>query len=261
MNESATISTFNSTPDMCGQCVVLVGGMGTRLGSLVDTTPKPMLDIGGEPFLVHLLRDISRFGFTRFLLLTGYRAEVVGEYFAAHQSILPPGTTVETIVEPQPLGTGGALKAAAGKLDEFFLLCNGDSICICDISRACRPFRHPDTMMRMLLRTVAVNSRYGEVSLRDGRVAGFRERTDSSAAGLMNVGIYGMKREILNYLPEGKSSLEADVFPVLAAEGRIEGESIGNGYFIDIGIPEDLARAKIELVPSLLHAAQKRGPL
>lgn len=257
MNES---SALTSSPDPAlerrRQCVVLVGGMGTRLGNIVNAVPKPMLDIGGEPFLAHLLREIARFGYSRFLLLAGYRAEAVEEYFSSHSSLLPPGATVETMIESTPLGTGGALKAAAEKLDDSFLLCNGDSICVCDFSRASQPFRHPDTVMRMLLRPIAMNTRYGEVSLRNGLVDGFHARTTSATPSLMNIGVYGVRKELLNYIPAGKSSLESEVFPALTERKMIEGEDIGDSYFIDIGIPEDLLRARSELVPLLRSSAE-----
>ena len=116
------------------QCVILVGGLGTRLGTAVRDVPKPMLNIGGKPFLVHLMREIGRYGFFNFLLLAGYHSEVIREYFSEMNSVLPIDTNVTIITEQEQLGTGGALRNAFPFLDKTFLLCNGDSLCLFDLN-------------------------------------------------------------------------------------------------------------------------------
>src|SRR3954470_12590365 len=110
------------------QCVILAGGLGTRLGSLVETLPKPMLPVGGRPFLEHLVRYAHRFGFNSFVFLAGYRGEVVAEHFHSDGPLATElGARFETIMEKEPMGTAGALRLALPILQSSFLLMNGDS--------------------------------------------------------------------------------------------------------------------------------------
>lgn len=230
------------------QCVILVGGLGSRLGEHVRYTPKPMLDVAGEPFLAHLMREISRFGFSRFLLLAGYRADVVKEFFSAHaKRLFPADLSVEIVVEPEPLGTAGALRSVADMLDDQFLLCNGDSFCDCNVLRLIAPFRYPDSLVRMALRPVSRNSRYGAVLVDGSQISGFRERSVEAGPGLMNTGLYQMSRKIIDVIGPGKKSLETDIFPSLAEKGMLEHHIFAPSFFIDIGVEEDLARARTDL--------------
>lgn len=235
----------------CAQCVILVGGQGARLGEAVQHTPKPMLDIGGEPFLTHLIREIERFGFSRFLLLAGYRKEVIEEYFTRLDILMPQGISVTIMPEPEPLGTGGALLAAAPGLDDGFLLCNGDSLCLCNLLPLMKPFHSSGTLARLALMPIEHNERYGEVLVEGGFISGFRERSSGNKPGLMNAGIYFMRKSILEAFPIGKSSLEKDVFPALAAKRLLEFHVVEPNFFIDIGIPEDLRRAALEIPEAL----------
>lgn len=234
------------------QCIILVGGLGTRLKARVCETPKPMLEIGGKPFLTHVIREFARHGFTRFLLLAGYRADVVREYFSRPDADVPSGISITVVEESEPLGTGGALRAASAYLEEEFFLCNGDSLCLFNFLRMAGPLESPENLARMALMSVERNTRYGQVVVDGNLVAGFTERSASAGPGLMNAGIYYMRRELLNTVPPGKSSLEGDVFPLLAARGVLEAEQVFPHFFIDIGIPEDLERAQT-VVPHALR--------
>jgi Nucleoside-diphosphate-sugar pyrophosphorylase involved in lipopolysaccharide biosynthesis/translation initiation factor 2B, gamma/epsilon subunits (eIF-2Bgamma/eIF-2Bepsilon) len=240
-----------SSPSCPGQCVILVGGLGTRLGEHVRETPKPMLDVGGRPFLLYLMAQAARHGFASFLLLAGYQADALRDYFLCDEWRLllseceaVRNAQVEILVETEPLGTGGALKAAAPHLHETFLLMNGDSYCQCDIGAVCRPFGKPSAVARMALRRVPDCGRYGKVELVNGCVSEFHEKGEVSGPGLINAGVYCLRKEAAGMLPSGKSSLESDLFPFLSRTGRLEGMDVGNGCFIDIGIPEDLKRAR-----------------
>lgn len=107
------------------QCVILLGGLGTRLGDLTRSVPKPLLPVGGAPFVDVLVSEAIRRGFTRFLFLAG----VMSDQVVAHAAVLQARYTQATFVvsiEPEPLGTGGALAHAWHHLDDSFLLLNGD---------------------------------------------------------------------------------------------------------------------------------------
>ncbi|TMJ23351.1 MAG: histidinol phosphate phosphatase, partial [Alphaproteobacteria bacterium] len=106
------------------QAVCLVGGRGTRLGALTDSTPKPLLEVGGRPFLDYLVHEARRFGLTRLLLLSGYQSGEIERRYAGRRF---GQLAVEVVAEPEPAGTAGALVTAADRLDEAFFLLNGDS--------------------------------------------------------------------------------------------------------------------------------------
>ncbi|MCC8195110.1 MAG: HAD-IIIA family hydrolase [Deltaproteobacteria bacterium] len=233
------------------QCVILVGAQGTRLGARVSETPKPMLDVAGKPFLTYLIQELARFGFTRFLLLAGYRADVVSDYFS-HPGAVPEGLSITVAVEEKPMGTGGALLQASHLLDSAFLLCNGDSLCLFNHLRLTVPLEYSESLARIALMSIGHNTRYGHVIVKDGLVTGFAERSNHNGPGMINAGIYYMRREILGAIPSGKVSLESEVFPHLAERKLLEGEQISPHFFIDIGIPDDLMRAQ-KAVPRALR--------
>ncbi len=108
------------------QCAILVGGLGTRLGALTAATPKPILPCGDRPFLAWLMREFVRFGVSEFLLLTGHLSDEVARAVAAIQAGLPRDVRVALSEEPVRAGTGGAVFHARDRLEERFLLCNGD---------------------------------------------------------------------------------------------------------------------------------------
>src|SRR5271170_5324752 len=110
------------------QCAILVGGLGTRLGTLTAAMPKPLLPIGDRPFLAWLMREFIRFGVEEFLLLTGYLSHQVEGRVQALADLLPRDVRIVISEEPDRAGTGGAVYYARDKLAERFLLCNGDSL-------------------------------------------------------------------------------------------------------------------------------------
>ncbi|HTW69131.1 MAG TPA: HAD-IIIA family hydrolase, partial [Acetobacteraceae bacterium] len=234
------------------QCAVLVGGLGTRLGSLTATTPKPMLPCGDRPFLAWLLRELVRFGVSDILLLTGHLSDQVSRAVAAIEAGLPRPARIAISEEPFRAGTGGAVFHARGRLDERFLLCNGDSLLDCNLANLLSAAAADDdgAMGRMLLRALPDASRFGVVELQGDRVTAFRERPPPGTAGVINAGIYLFRRALVDALSPS-CSLEADVMPRLAAAGALRG-AVGGGYFRDIGVPDDFARAQTEL-PALLH--------
>lgn len=231
-----------TSPNSAHQCVILIGGLGTRLGDAVKSIPKPMLEVAGKPFLVHLIEEISRFGFTDFILLAGYKADVVKEFFAAYQPVNPQ-LKIQVITEQSPLGTAGALLMAKDILADFFLLCNGDSFFDCNLLKITVPYANKETLVRMALKPVEQNSRYGRVLCHEYIITSFAERDEKLGKGLMNTGIYFIRKEILHEIKHSPCSLEGDIFPRLANEGKIEHHIFRDAYFIDIGIPDDFVKA------------------
>lgn len=230
---------------MLKQAVFLVGGRGTRLGALTDTTPKPFITVAGRPFLAYLIDNAVRHGFTDVILLAGYLAEQLqaawGPGSQAHAALAAEGVTISVIAEREAAGTAGALLHARDRLDEQFLLANGDSFFDFNWLDLLTLEAPADALARIGLRRVPDGSRYGRVVLAGDRVTAFEPRGTAEET-LINGGVYILNRAILDYVTRTPLSLEQDVFPRLVTKERIFGRPY-DGYFIDIGVPDDLARA------------------
>ena len=229
------------------QAVFLVGGRGTRLGSIAATTPKPLLEIApGLRFLDVLLDQAARHGFSNILLLAGHLGEQVEALYHGRRV---RDATVSVVRESVPAGTGGALAMAADRLEPWFLMANGDSLFDINLRElAIGPLA--GFIGRLALREVPDASRYGSVRLVNDRVVAFSEKSAGAAQpGLISGGIYLLSREILHYM-QAPCSLEREVFPHLARAGWLRGK-VFEGYFQDIGLPKSLEQAASD-VPSLL---------
>jgi D,D-heptose 1,7-bisphosphate phosphatase len=230
------------------QAVILVGGLGTRLGERTKTTPKPMLPVGGRPFLDVLIDEIARYDlFDEILLLAGHKAESIEKRYAGTAR---GRARLKVSLEQVPLGTAGALVHACELLQERFLLLNGDSFF--DFNILDLVSRATSGLVQMALRADVVGDRFGRVMLEGDRVTCFIA-PGQGATGPVNAGIYVIDRSIVAGIAP-PASLEQDIFPSLAAKG-VMGGTVYRGYFIDIGIPEDFARADVELNERLRRPA------
>jgi NDP-sugar pyrophosphorylase family protein len=224
------------------QAVILAGGKGTRLGALTGGRPKPLLDVGGKPFIDFLIRSLKRFGFTDILLLVGPFSLIYEEQLGDGLDL---GVRLRRVPEDPPADTAGALLHAAPYLERRFLLLNGDSffdINLLDL--ASRHTRGP-WLAWMALREVEEVGRYGSVALSGNQVTRFGEKM-GTGPGLINAGIYWVKRDLLHEVVATPFSIERQLLPSLAARGLVRG-TVYRGRFIDIGIPEDLAHARTVL--------------
>jgi D-glycero-D-manno-heptose 1,7-bisphosphate phosphatase len=237
------------------QAAILTGGLGSRLGELTASTPKPLLPCGDRPFLAWLLRELSRFGIEEILLLTGHLGEAVEAALPAIAATLPKPLRITCNREERPAGTGGALFHARKHLAERFLLCNGDSLLDFNLARLLADAAHDpeETVGRIVLRRVDDASRYGVVETGGDQVTAFRERAEAEQPGTINAGLYLFDRRVLDAVSPA-CSLERDVMPTLASRGVLRG-TVADGYFVDIGVPADLARAQTELPARLLRRA------
>jgi D-glycero-D-manno-heptose 1,7-bisphosphate phosphatase len=229
------------------QVVFLVGGTGSRLGVLTAETPKPVLPVGGRPFLDYLLDEASRYGFSRCLLLCGYRADSIQQ---AYEGRSVRGMRVATAIEAEPAGTGGALARAADRLDELFFLVNGDSLFDCNwlALGAAVPEERP-WLARMTLAGGIKGDRYGRVEIDGDAVRAFTPAGESTLP--INAGIYLMRKPVLETIGPGFVSLEREILPVLAKRGLLQGR-VSRGSFIDIGLPEEFSRAQTT-VPDIVR--------
>ncbi len=232
----------NTAPLPGATALILAGGFGTRLRPVVADRPKVLAEVLGRPFVFHILDRLAPLGVRDVVFCTGYMAEALeravgGEY---------RGMRVHFSREEQPLGTGGALALAASRHPApLALAMNGDSLATADLGAFARWAAAQDCDAALLLARVADTARFGSVELAQegpGRIAGFAEK-GHAGAGLINAGVYLLRPGALAGVAAGEpASIETDVFPALAASGRLFGHP-AEGGLLDIGTPESYAEA------------------
>jgi mannose-1-phosphate guanylyltransferase len=227
--------------------VILVGGEGTRLRPLTETTPKPMLPLLDRPLLAYTFAHLRSAGVERAVLACGYLPTAIEAYFDGAYD----GLELEYRVEPEPLGTGGGIRFAAEGIDRPFLALNGDSLREADLRELLAFHRARHAKATVLLTRVAEPGRYGLVRTDcDGRVRGFVEKPQPHEidTDLINAGVYVLEPEVLDLIePNRAVSIERDVFPTLAAEGSLYALHIP-GYWLDVGTPASYLQAHIDLL-------------
>lgn len=218
--------------------ILLAGGLGTRLRSVVPNLPKPMAPVHGRPFLDILMQRLNRTGLIRSVVLAvSYRSEEICAWYDEHRSEY--GFQIDYSIEDEPLGTGGGVRQALEQTTgETLLVMNGDSFIDVDFSLLLQQHRERAAVFTMVLRQVDEAGRYGAVTV-DGnqRITGFREKDASVGSGYINAGVYLFDRQLLQRLQPGiKLSLEHDLLASCTGD-RCFG-FITDGDFIDIGTPE-----------------------
>lgn len=232
--------------------VLLVGGMGTRLRSVVPSAPKPLARVGHNSFLHLLVRQLQSQGIRNLVMCSGYLADQIEEEFGDGRKF---DVSIQYSKETCPLGTAGAVKLAEHHLQKAsdFLVMNGDSFVELDFDRFIYFHREHGSQASIVVRKVENATRYGTVRVDPrGRIIGFIEKSGAAIPGVVNAGVYMFNRAVLDRIPHAPSSLERDVFPQLMADGLYAFEQ--QGLFIDIGTPEDYARAQ-KLSDRLYRAA------
>lgn len=222
--------------------VILAGGMGTRLSSVVSDRQKAVALVNGKPFLSYLFRQLIRSGIKHAVLCTGYKAEMVEAEFGSEFS----GLKLNYSVEKQPLGTAGAVRLALDKVGTDYLLAmNGDSYIDTDFPAFISWFEQRNIYAGIILTAMDDASRYGKVVIDDHeRIIRFDEKKENAGSGLINAGAYLFNKKILTDIPENvKYSMERNVFPKLVAANQLFGKK-SDGKFIDIGTPESYKMAE-----------------
>ena len=241
---------------MIPQAVILVGGLGTRLAGEFPDIPKALVPVNGRPFLEWQLDWLKKNGITRVLLAAGYQADVLERYLAARK---PDGLDIVLSREPEPLGTGGALKFVEPQLaGDPVLVLNGDSLVPnLDFSTVWKKVFHSVEKSgksfpccgKLFVTPIAEAGRYGTVeSDADGCVTAFREKAER-AAGFVNTGIYLLPRALIAAIPAGRAvSIETETFPALAAQRQLVALP-APPPLLDMGTPEGLAAMEKHLLP------------
>jgi D-glycero-alpha-D-manno-heptose 1-phosphate guanylyltransferase len=230
------------------QIVILCGGMGTRIKSVLpEGVPKSMADVNNEPFIRKLILHLYKHGGRNFVLALGYQAHVIQTYLES--SLWPEDIEFIFSRENAPLGTAGALMLCSNKLytDNFFVV-NGDTFAILDFKKMLNFHTSNNSSITIALAESRNVERYGLVQINSSNeITSFEEKPLSTTKrGLINSGVYLFRREILNFLPShAPLSLEKDVIPQYIQSGLLA--YLEDITFIDIGTPESYAAADIFL--------------
>ena len=228
---------------MTETAIILAGGFGTRLQSVVSDLPKPMAPVNGVPFLNYQLDYLKSAGIKKVVVSIGYLSDRVKEYYGAEHK----GLSITYVVEHTPLGTGGGIRLAMQQCtDRDVLVLNGDSFFDIPLHQFYAWHITGQAQYSLALRKVPNASRYGKIETdSSGRVISFKEKSDDVQAGTINGGVYLLDR--LGYLantPETVGfSIEKDFFEKQLNNLVIKGFEF-DGYFIDIGIPDDYHKAQ-----------------
>jgi len=233
------------------RAVVLVGGAGTRLRPLTATVPKQMLPIAEVPMIERVLRHLAAHGIEEVVLSLGYRHQAFLDGLPAQRAV---GLTITPAVEPEPLGTAGAIRfaaLAAGLADESLLVVNGDVLTDLDIGGLLTAHAACGAEGTIALSNVDDPTSFGLVAAgEDGRVMAFVEKPPAGAAtgGFVNAGTYVLEPSVLDRIPEGRAaSIERETFPAMVTDGTLFAMA-SDAYWTDTGTPERYLQSQLDLL-------------
>ena len=232
------------------EVIILAGGLGTRLRSEVKDVPKCMAPVAGRPFLWYLLTDLKKYkDVSRVILSVGYLREVIIEWITTVKVEFP--FTFDYVIEEEPLGTGGGIRLAMEKVtEEEAIILNGDTYFAVNLNELVAAHKkQPEAKLTIALKPMKDFDRYGTVTTtKDGRVLKFNEKQPCKE-GEINGGVYILSKDdsIFEGQPK-KFSFETAVMQEKCGETGCLFGVVQNGYFIDIGIPEDYHKADYEIV-------------
>jgi len=232
--------------------ILLVGGRGTRLAPLTNSTPKPMLQVAGVPFTEHQINKARSAGITEIVLATSFKAELFEPYFGDGRNF---GISIKYAVEEVALGTGGAISNAAAMLEGGgpVAIFNGDVLSKHDLDGQFKFHESKGTDVTLYLTEVEDARAYGAVELdEDARVLAFNEKMENPPTNIINAGCYIFNREVIAAIPFGKIiSVERETFPQLLSSGAKVFGFIDKSYWLDIGTPTALLKASRDLVSEM----------
>ena len=221
--------------------LILVGGLGTRLGKVINEVPKALAPISGRPFLSYIFDKLQESGIQNVILCTGYLGDLIENHYGRNYKDI----SINYSKEEEPLGTGGALRLAItdpGSTE--YLVMNGDSFVDVDLPAFFKWHNRQKFQASIILVHVEDSDRYGCVEVNsEGKILAFHEKQKSSKPGWINAGVYLISRNLLDNLPNHKAiSLEREILPQWITFGL--GGFKTSARFIDIGTPESYRQAE-----------------
>ena len=228
---------------MINEAIIIAGGKGSRLKSVVKDIPKPMADINGKPFLEYLLRYLSKYDIRNVILAVGYKYEIIKKHFRDNFR----GMEIIYSIESEPLGTGGAISRSIELTSTNpILILNGDTLFKINYSLMLALHEKFESNITIGLKEMADVGRFGVVKVKNNKIISFEEKF-KKGCGLINTGVYIIKRDIFNrYKIPDVFSFERDFLSRYVKQLK-PSSYISNDYFVDIGVPESYKQAKDEL--------------
>ena len=226
--------------------IVLAGGLGTRLRSVISDIPKPMAPVSGKPFLHYIFLYLQKQSIRDVVLSVGYRSEAIQEFFGSKYADI----NIRYAIENEPLGTGGGIAQAMAMIDTDSFVLNGDTFFDVDLSELYEFYQKAHCDIALALKRMYHFDRYGTVEVgNQDRVLQFHEK-QYRAEGLINGGVYVLSKDLFKKVEEieesplpQKFSFEKDILEKHLLPLHYHGKEF-KGYFIDIGIPEDYQKAQ-----------------
>lgn len=221
------------------EAVILVGGLGTRLSSVITELPKPLAPVANRAFIEYLFDELIRNKVTKAILATGYKADLFIKSFGNQYKDLQ----IEYVQEAEPLGTGGAILNALQKISgEDFITMNGDCFNSFDLDLLIKTYKEKAVELLIAATQVQDRSRYGALECQQGYLSSYNEKS-KSGAGLINAGLYLMSKSIFTSADQEKFSFEIDFLPRYLRHNKVAIFELKKDTFIDIGTPEDYDRS------------------
>jgi D-glycero-D-manno-heptose 1,7-bisphosphate phosphatase len=223
---------------LINKAVILAGGKGSRLGSIVSDTPKPMLSVAGNPFIFYIIRQLASYSIKEINILTGYKSQVFDDYI---KNFKFQNIKINLIKEEFPLGTGGALKSffKNNHDNERFLVMNGDAFIDVDLTSVVTDFKSDYDIDIIGTEVPFEENRYGEVICEENKVIEFKEKDSQSQSNLINSGIYIFNNTFsIRFFKEDIFSLEELFFPKQVKDSKLGIKVLQNKFFLDIGLPD-----------------------
>ncbi|MCX6695459.1 MAG: sugar phosphate nucleotidyltransferase [Candidatus Altiarchaeota archaeon] len=222
------------------KALILAGGKGTRMRPLTYEIPKPMIPLKGKPLIQHIIELCRKYDVRDIVLSVGYLGEKVKQHFGDGSNL---GVRISYIEEKDELGTAGPLNLGREMFDGPFLMFNGDVLCTLDIPDFIRFHEENKGLATIALTQVDDTSSFGVVRMKGDKILEFIEKpSGKEESKLINAGVYILEPEVFNYVPKGKASIERDIFPKLAKEGKLYGYHF-EGEWLDTGTPEAYEKA------------------
>lgn len=243
--------------------IVVAGGFGTRVWPLTERHPKHLLPVAGVPFIVHQITKLAAAGVDHVVLATSYRAEAFEPVLGDGRRY---GVDLSYVREPQPLGTGGALRNAAphlrGAPDDPVLVLNGDALSGHDVRAQVERWSVQAADVSLHLVEVADPRAFGSVPTdENGRVLDFAEKSAHPATSQVNAGCYVFRRRLVDAIPAGRVvSVERETFPALLASGALVLGHLDSAYWLDVGTPAAVVLASRDLVTGVASSPAAPDP-
>ncbi|MDB4829553.1 sugar phosphate nucleotidyltransferase [Paracoccaceae bacterium] len=219
--------------------LIMAGGYGRRLGELTTHIPKPLLPVGGTPIILHIIQNLSGFGFKKFIISLHYLGQKIRDFLGDGSKF---NINIQYIEEEKPLGTAGCLQLLNGKIDNDLIIVNGDVFCDLDYNELINFHLKQDTLVTMVIRNFELKNPYGTVTIDNNLMSEFIEKP--SYVSYVNAGIYIVKKEAIYSITKNENIDMPEFLLRLKNSGSFISTFLTDNYWVDIGHTAELEQIK-----------------